>query len=330
LPLILSEASQRLPQVQYAGMDCGTAPKNVGCIDIGLVNNMPDAALQATERQFIALLAATAGAYPVRLSFFSLPDFPRGTAAAAHIRAHYSAIETLGRFAVQALIVTGGEPHAASLADGPSWPGLMRLVDWADSNTVSALWCGPAAHAAVLHLDGIRPHRLPRKRSGIFDFLHRSANPLLAGVPAVLEVSHSRWNDLHETELRTCGYEVLTVSPEGGVDLFVKPGRSTFLFFQGHPEHEAESIAQEYRRDVGRYLRDECTDYPSLPHNYFDSATETALIAFEGLALANRMALGHRALPRKLALRPGLAEHWQSTTSPIFRNWIDMLEQKRT
>jgi len=31
------------------------------CIDIGLVNNMPDAALEKTERQFIGLLNAAAG-----------------------------------------------------------------------------------------------------------------------------------------------------------------------------------------------------------------------------------------------------------------------------
>jgi homoserine O-succinyltransferase len=34
---------------------------------IGLINNMPDAALEATESQFATLLAAAAGAQEVRL-----------------------------------------------------------------------------------------------------------------------------------------------------------------------------------------------------------------------------------------------------------------------
>jgi hypothetical protein len=66
-----------------------------------------------------------------------------------------------------------------------------------------------------------------------------------------------------------------------------------------------------------------------MPHNYFDSATETALAAFEDLARANRTALGGRDLPRQLALRPGLVEHWQSATMPIFRNWIALLGRER-
>ena len=36
-------------------------------IEIGLVNNMPDAALQATERQFSSLLEAASGRLDVRL-----------------------------------------------------------------------------------------------------------------------------------------------------------------------------------------------------------------------------------------------------------------------
>ena len=31
------------------------------CVEIGLVNSMPDAALEATERQFAELLSAAAG-----------------------------------------------------------------------------------------------------------------------------------------------------------------------------------------------------------------------------------------------------------------------------
>jgi len=42
-------------------------------IEIALVNNMPDAALDATERQFRALLSAAAGGRDVRLTVYSRP-----------------------------------------------------------------------------------------------------------------------------------------------------------------------------------------------------------------------------------------------------------------
>jgi homoserine O-succinyltransferase len=40
--------------------------------EIGLVNNIPDAAFEATERQFVEVLGAAAGPNPVRLHLFSL------------------------------------------------------------------------------------------------------------------------------------------------------------------------------------------------------------------------------------------------------------------
>ena len=44
------------------------------CLTIGLINNMPDPALQATERQFVALLGAAADGLVVRLRPYALPD----------------------------------------------------------------------------------------------------------------------------------------------------------------------------------------------------------------------------------------------------------------
>jgi hypothetical protein len=42
-------------------------------VTVGLVNNMPDTALQSTERQFLELIDAAAGGMAVRLRLFSLP-----------------------------------------------------------------------------------------------------------------------------------------------------------------------------------------------------------------------------------------------------------------
>ena len=290
---------------------------------------MPDTALQATERQFIGLLAAASGDLTVRVHLYSLPSVVRGEAAAAHVQAVYSGIDTLGLVPLDALIVTGCEPRAASLVDEPYWDSLTRLVDWAERNTVSTLWSCLAAHAAVLYLDGIGRHRLPAKRLGVFDCDTLGEHLLLHGAPAKLQVSHSRWNDLQEADLLANGYEVLTRSPEAGVNLFARQGRSLFVFFQGHPEYDADSIAREYRRDVARFLRGERPDYPGLPDHYFDVTTAAALDTFRSLALADRKNVGLRDLPRQLGLRPGLAEGWQHTVIPVFRNWLELLTERR-
>jgi len=43
-------------------------------LTIGLINNMPDAALQATERQFMRLLRQAAGNVRIDFHCFSLPE----------------------------------------------------------------------------------------------------------------------------------------------------------------------------------------------------------------------------------------------------------------
>ena len=50
-------------------------------LNIGLVNNMPDSALQATERQFTRLLQAAAGNRRIHLHCFSLPSVYRSQSA---------------------------------------------------------------------------------------------------------------------------------------------------------------------------------------------------------------------------------------------------------
>src|SRR5579864_2571933 len=124
-------------------------------IVVALVNNMPDAALRTTERQFRELLTAASQGRDVRLVLFALPDIARSAAASAHIAAHYRDISELWGSRVDGLIVTGTEPRVPVLDDEPYWPALTRLVGWAENHTGSTIWSCLAAHAAVLHTDGI-------------------------------------------------------------------------------------------------------------------------------------------------------------------------------
>ena len=116
--------------------------------------------------------------------------------------------------------------------------------------------------------------RLAGKLSGVFDCEAAGSHPLLAGPAPLVRVPHSRLNDVPEARLLANGYRVLTRSAAAGVDAFVKEqdGGSLFVFFQGHPEYDTDSLLREYRRDVGRFLRGEAGAYPQAPQNYCDSA----------------------------------------------------------
>ena len=294
-------------------------------LEIGLVNNMPDAALRATEKQFIELLGAATGDRIVRLHLFSLPGVARGSAARAHIGSAYAEIETLKAGRLDALIVTGAEPLAPSLPDEPYWRDLTDLADWAESNTVSTIWSCLAAHAAVLHFDGIGRHRLGTKRFGLFACEMATQDPLLDGLRGSIRVPHSRWNDLREQDLRAHGYRILSRSAEAGVDLFTKRWGSLFVFLQGHPEYAADTLFREYRRDMTRYLRAERDTVPDLPLDYFDARTERILRNIAAQAERHRGPEAQARMPNDWGLQRTSIDAWQSSAVGIYRNWFDRI-----
>ena len=290
---------------------------------IGLVNNMPDSALKATERQFARLLQ---GASPpqmrIRFHCFALPSIARTPALQKHVAQHYADIDALGRLALDGLIVTGAEPIADDLHDEPYWPELTSLIDWAATSTRSTIWSCLAAHAAVLHLDGVARHRLAAKCSGVYDCSKVTEDWLTRGIRAPLKISHSRYNALEEGELTARGYQVLTRSDAIGVDIFARQLSSRFVFFQGHPEYDALSLQREYMRDIARFLNGQRDDYPDLPDAYFDDATEHVLKQFEVQARASRDPTLPAGLPG-LTLRPDLGAG--TAAKLLFRNWLSFL-----
>src|ERR1700691_5484162 len=138
------------------------------CVTIGLVNTMPDPALEATERQFIDLIRAAASKTIVRLLLFSIPKIPRADTTRQDMAERYRDIAELWDAHLDGLIVTGTEPRMKNLKDEPYWATLAQVVDWARENTASTIWSCLAAHAAVLHVDGIERRPRTEKLFGVF------------------------------------------------------------------------------------------------------------------------------------------------------------------
>ena len=291
-------------------------------VNIGLINNMPQAAFTATERQFASVLDAASEGIEVRLSLYSLLDIPKRAPGDNYTPLYYSSIDKLWEADLDALIVTGKEPVTVNLRDEPCWESLTQVLEWARENTVSAVWSCLAAHAAVLYLDGISRHKGEKKHFGVFDCAHVSSHPLTAGAPERFQIPHSRWNSLSEEELVSRGYSVLTRINGGGVDAFIKDGNSLFVFFQGHPEYDADTLLREYRRDVGRYLNNEATTHPSIPFGYFDSSTEAVLTDLRDKAISCRSEELFASVCTALETT-SVKNSWRPTMARIYRNWLE-------
>jgi homoserine O-succinyltransferase len=274
---------------------------------------MPPAAIRSAERQFTEILTAAA---QDDISF----DIKWFRLVGARPE-HYGQMADLWKADFDGLIVTGAEPKAALLQDEPLWHPLTQTIEWAARHTTSAIWSCLAAHAAVLHLDGVE--RCPRgeKIFGVFDSVKSADHAILANTEAVWRVPHSRWNDLPEQQLHERGYMVLAKSEAAGVDTFIKQiERSLFVFIQSHPEYEAASLMREYQRDVTRFHLGQQDCYPNVPHNYFDSQ-----IAARLEALRDDPAKEDEG--RELLEQVEMENSWKPVTIQIYRNWLSYLMQ---
>jgi homoserine O-succinyltransferase/O-acetyltransferase len=296
-------------------------------LEIGLVNNMPDAALRTTELQVRDLLSRAADALPVSLRIFSLPEVPRTEVGRLHASQHHEPIAALWGSGIAGLIVTGTEPKAAAIEDEPYWPALARLIDWAEQHTVSTIWSCLASHAAAYRLDGIARRPLGKKMFGVFECDKAADHPLVAGRPR-WSVPHSRHNELPEQALTDAGYRILSRSPEAGVDMFIKERESLFVFLQGHPEYDATALFGEYRRDVRRFLAGDNDAYPELPHGYFTDGAAATLLTFRERAVRERDIALLEQFPAA-AVGPQLTAPWRDAATRIYANWLGYVAEER-
>jgi homoserine O-succinyltransferase len=294
-------------------------------ITIGLVNNMPDSAFEATESQFRTLLEAAQGK-PVQMRLTTLPEVPRSAATAADIANRYSPLEDLLREPPNALIITGTEPIAADLRHEPYWARFTELVDWSIARSLPCIWSCLAAHAAVLHLSGIQRQRLSEKCCGVFAHEVQVSAPLMRGITPPLLTPHSRWNDLPVAHLQDAGYAILSARAATGANVFLtQQNGAQMVFLQGHPEYDGDSLLKEYRRDIGRYVRVQQPHYPTLPEGYFSPAALALLDEFRLRAEAHRAPQVMATFP-VAAIQASLTRSWRDGAVRLYRNWLEMLE----
>lgn len=300
--------------------------QDIRALHVGLLNMMPDAALQVTEQQFLRLLGGANQIVQIYVHPFTVPGLPRSPTAQAYIDAHYETFEQLRRDGLDALIVSGANVSTPSLPAEPFWEPLAQVMDWAVGNVTSVLCSCLATHALVQHFHGVLRRPLLNKRWGVYP--HRAVrpdHPLLHGTNTRFDVPCSRWNELTSAQLRDIGIEVLVESLAGEFHLGVSADGIRMVYLQGHPEYDAESLLKEYKREVHRLLAGELAALPPQPEHYFPPAA--ARIASDHLEAALRAREAGRApLPfpeRQLAAL--LDNTWTDTGKAIFGNWLGLV-----
>jgi homoserine O-succinyltransferase len=297
-------------------------------LSIALINNMPDPALEDTELQFFELLDIASADIPVYIKLYSLTCVPRTDRGERHLNSFYFPFDDLWKNQFDGVIITGTEPRCPNLREEPYWNLLTQVFDWAEHSTSSTILSCLAAHASVLHCDGIKRHPLPDKKFGVFEASMSGNHRLMSQASGSVRFPHSRWNEVRENELIAGGYSVLSKSIEAGVDVFVKrKKKSLFVHFQGHPEYGPQTLLKEYRRDIKRFLRKERETYPIFPHGYFDEAAAEVLNDYRAGAMADRREELVDFFPESVAKT--LQHSWQGSAIGVYKNWLNYMIEKR-
>ena len=330
MPLVRHRALPVFDEVASLGKDVlsleQAIAQDIRELHIGFLNMMPDAALQPTERQFLSLLGSSNQIAQLYVHPFSIPGLSRGDEASTHIEAHYASFSELQEQGLDALILTGANVIGSDLRQEAFWEPLVEVVQWAQSSVTSVLCSCLASHALLQQLYSLRRRPLDRKCWGVFPHrVARSSHPLLGGINTLFDVPHSRWNAIDREQMQSCGVIPLIESAQAGVHLAVSPDGLRFVFMQGHPEYDANSLLKEYKREVGRFWAGELSEYPPSPDGYFGEQAEQLASEYRDKLLDARIQnLEMPPFPESL-LEETLDNTWGDTAKAVFNNWLGLV-----
>lgn len=296
-------------------------------LHIGLLNMMPDAALAATERQFLRLIGESNAIIQFHVHLFTLPILPRGEKAAEHIATYYDSFEAIKKEGLDALIITGANVSEANLKDEDFWLPLKAVIDWAGEKVPSTLCSCLATHAVLEARHQQKRYRLPNKCWGVYCHHVMLQHPLVKGINTQFNVPHSRFNQIDRAQFEAANLPILVEAENAGVHLAVSEDGIRTVYFQGHPEYDNISLVKEYKREVLRFVAGDLSAYPIFPQHYFDRYTQAFFDEYQDKVVdALRQGEVIPEFPEKL-IATRLHNTWHDTAAAILANWMGLIYQ---
>ena len=297
-------------------------------LHIGLLNMMPDAALEATERQFFRLVGESNPIAQFYVHPFTLNELPRSKKAQTYIDQYYETFDTIREQGLDALIVTGANVIGPELSQQSFWQPLIDVFDWAHENVTSTLCSCLATHAVLEFRYGQKRQLQEDKIWGVYSHnVVDKFHPLVTDINTRFDVPHSRWNAVSRDQFDAAGLHVLAESNAGYVHLATSADGLRTIFFQGHPEYDTISLLKEYKREVGLFLSSERSDYPPFPENYLEIYEKAILNEFRWRSLNNNLAIKNlEQFPEDL-IAYRLDNTWRDTAGEVVGNWMGLIYQ---
>ncbi len=217
-------------------------------LKILLLNLMPKKI--ETETQISRLLGNSP--LQVDLEFIHTKSHQSKNTSAEHLFTFYNTFDEVRDRTFDGLIITGAPVEHLEFEEVEYWEELCEIMEWSKSHVQSTFHICWGAQAGLYYHFGIGKHLLPKKLFGVFPHTaDYKRSMLLRGFDDVFMVPHSRHTTIDREEVeKVRELKILASSKEAGIyALSTAKGRQ--IFITGHSEYDANTLADEYFRDLG-------------------------------------------------------------------------------
>ena len=229
-------------------------------LKIVIVNLMPTKI--TTETQLLRLLSNSP--LQVEIDFLQMNTHRSKNTPHEHLSEFYKTFDEIKKSKYDGMIITGAPVENLDFEEVDYWKELTEIMEWSKTNVTSTLHLCWAALAGLYYHYGVPKYPLEEKCSGVFKHrVNRRTAKLVRGFDSEFYAPHSRHSEVRAEDIKKVReLEILAESKEAGVYIvFTKGGRR--IFVTGHSEYDANTLRDEYFRDLEKGLN------PAVPKHYF-------------------------------------------------------------
>ena len=235
-------------------------------LKIIILNLMPTKI--TTETQILRCLANTP--LQIEIDLLQTTTHKSKNVSEEHMLAFYQSFDDIKDNKYDGMIITGAPVEDMEFEEVDYWEELCKIMEWSKDNVQSTFHICWGAQAGLYYHYGIKKYKLKEKMFGVYK--HKLITPksrLFRGFDEEFYVPHSRHTTVRAEDIeKNPNLKIMAVSDEAGVYV-VGDKEGTQFFVMGHSEYDADTLAQEYFRDVNKGLD------IKVPVNYFPNDDPT-------------------------------------------------------
>ena len=229
-------------------------------LKILLLNLMPKKI--ETETQLSRLLGNSP--LQVDLEFIHTKSHISKNTSEEHLFTFYKTFEDVKERTFDGMIITGAPVEKMEFHEVEYWEELCEIMEWSKTHVHSTFHICWGAQAALYYHYGINKKPLDKKLFGVFPHtVDYKKSILFRGFDDEFMVPHSRHTTVDIEDVKKVKeLKILSTSKEAGLyAVSTKNGKQ--IFITGHSEYDADTLLNEYTRDLSQGLPIE------PPKNYF-------------------------------------------------------------